>query len=116
LRHLRWCQKALETSRKLAKQSILEKIGLAGIDGDNLLPARRHIRQNVAACRSDPSTAMEIESRLLANQVDTSTIDLETIVQSRDLCLLFDTLLGSALNRRILLLREIENRRCRKPS
>jgi hypothetical protein len=111
LRYRRLRQKILETSREIAIQSMLERIDLAGIDEDSRQPAREYIRQNVAEWRSDPSSAIEIERRLLAHDIDTDTINLEVIVRSRELYLLFDTLLNSAQNRRIALQREIESRR-----
>jgi hypothetical protein len=111
LRYRRLRQKLLETSRELAIRASLEKIELSGIDEDGQLAARQHIKKNAATWRSDPLSAIEIERRLLAHEIDIDAVNIEVIVQSRQLYLLFDTLLNTAQNRRIVLLREIEGRR-----
>ena len=114
LRYRRLRQKVLDASRELAIQAILERIDLTGIEENSLSLARQHIKQNVAAWRTDVETEIEIESRLVAHRVDTESINLEAFSQGQELYLLFDTLLSSAQSRRILLLREIENRRMGK--
>jgi hypothetical protein len=113
-RYRRLRQKLLETSRELAIQACLEKIDLSGIDEDDQLPARRHIKENAMAWRSNPQIAAEIESRLSTHKIDNDVVSIEVIVQSRQLYLLFDTLLSTAQTRRIVLLREIQARRTAK--
>ena len=61
--------------------------------------------------RNDPTAAIEIEDRLAANGIDCTAINLEVVVQARELFLTFDTLLTAAQTRRMLLVREIDNRR-----
>ena len=114
LRYRRLRQKVLEASRELAIQATLERIDLAGIEEDALPLALQHIKQNVAAWRTDVEAEIEIESRLVAHRVDTETINLGAFAQGQELYLLFDTLLNSAQSRRVLLLREIENRKTGK--
>jgi hypothetical protein len=111
LRYRRLRQKVLETSRELGIRSVLEQIDLPGIEESDLLPARQYVKQNAAAWRNDPESAREIERRLLKHKVDVDTVNLEVVVQSRELYQLFESLLCSAQHRRILLLREIESRR-----
>jgi len=114
LRYRRLRQKVLEASREPSIQAKLETIDLAGIEEDDRPLARQHINQNVVAWRTDPQAETEIESRLVAHRFDTESINLGAFRQGQELSLLFDTLLNSAQHRRILLLREIENRRIRK--
>jgi hypothetical protein len=101
----------LEASRELAIQAILERIDLAGIEEDARPFPFQHIQQNVAAWHTDPLAEVEIENRLIAYRVDTEPINLEVFSKGQELYLLFDTLLNSAQNGRVLVLREIENRR-----
>lgn len=114
LRYRRLRQKLLQTSREAAIRAGLEKIELAGIHGDGQVAARRYIKKNAAVWRCDPLSAIEIENRLLAHEIDTDAINLEVIIQSRELYLLFDSLLSTAQSRRIVLLREIGGRRLAK--
>ena len=114
LRYRRLRQKVLEASRELAIQALLERIDLAGIEEDDRPLALQHIKQNVEAWQTDPQAETEIESRLVAHRFDTASINLGAFSQGQELYLLFDTLLNSAQHRRILLLREIENRRIGK--
>jgi hypothetical protein len=104
-------QKILETYRQAAVESVLQRIDLAGISPEALPSARNHTRQNATQWHEDSEAAAEIESRLASKAIDTETINLEVLVQSRDLFLMFDTLMHSAQNRRIVLLREMSSRR-----
>jgi hypothetical protein len=104
-------QKVLETYREAAIESVLQRLDLAGISNDFLQSARKYTKQNAAQWRADPQAAAQIERRLASNGIDTETINLEVLVQSRELFLMFDALIQSAQNRRAMLLREINNRR-----
>jgi hypothetical protein len=104
-------QKVLQTYREAAIESVLQRLDLANISNDFLQPARKYTKQNAAQWRADPQAAAEIERRLASNGIDTETINLEVLVQSRELFLMFEALIQSAQNRRAMLLREINNRR-----
>jgi hypothetical protein len=104
-------QKVLETYREAAIESVLQRLDLAGVSNDFLQSARSYTKQNAAQWRADPQAAAEIEMRLASNGIDTETINLEVLVQSRELFLMFDALIQSAQSRRAMLLREINNRR-----
>jgi hypothetical protein len=114
LRYRALRDKVLDISREAAIQSLLEKIDLSGIPKHYLLEAQCHTRQNASQWRNNTTAAIEIEDRLAAHGIDNSAINLEVIVQARELFLTFDALLTSAQNRRIVLLREIDNRRIGK--
>jgi hypothetical protein len=78
-------QKVLETYREAAIESVLQRLDLAGISNDFLQPARKYTKQNAAQWRADPQAAAEIEMRLASNGIDTEAINLEVLVQSREL-------------------------------
>ena len=63
------------------------------------------------AWRIDPDAAGEIEARLLAYGFDQHSISVEVYLQAREVFLVFEALITSAHNRRMSLLREIDNRR-----
>jgi hypothetical protein len=104
-------QKLLENYREAAIEAILQRIDLAGIAPESLLPAQNRTKQNAAQWRTDSKAAEEIENRLILNGFDAGSINLETIVQSRELFLMFEALTHSAQVRRISLLRELNSRR-----
>ena len=104
-------QKVLEMHRQSAIERLLQRLDLPGISLKSLKPARHHIRRNAAQWRDDPEAAAEIEDRLASNGIDSESINLEVFVQSREIFSMFDLLINSAQRRRLLLLREINNRR-----
>jgi hypothetical protein len=104
-------QKVLETYRRAAVESVLQRLDLAGIPEESLPLARNYTKRNAIQWREDPEAAAEIEIRLASNGIDAESVNLEVFVQSRELFLMFDTLMHSAQNRRIVLLREISSRR-----
>jgi hypothetical protein len=59
----------------------------------------------------DPTAASEIETRLAAHGYDSFAINTQVYLQAHDIFLAFEALLNSAQNRRMSLLREINNRR-----
>jgi hypothetical protein len=104
-------QKVLETCRQAAVESALQRLDLAGIPQESLPSARNYTKQNAIQWREDPEAAAEIETRLASNGTDTESINLQVFIQSRELFIMFDTLMHSAQNRRVVLLREISGRR-----
>jgi hypothetical protein len=103
--------KVLEMHRQNAIESALRRVDGAGIPSAFQEQACRQIRQNAAQWRDDPAAATEIETRLASFGFDARSIDLEVIIQAREIFVMFDSLMHSAQNRRIFLLREINGRR-----
>jgi hypothetical protein len=103
--------KVLEMYRQNAIESALRRIECAGIPKTSRDDAYCQISRNAAQWRDDREAATEIESRLASLGFDARAIDLEVIVQARDIFVMFDNLMHSAQNRRIALLREIDSRR-----
>jgi hypothetical protein len=73
--------------------------------------ANYYTRLNALSWRADPAAATEIEGRLAAHGFDRGAINVEVYAQARELFLMFEQLLISAQNRRMRLLREINNQR-----
>jgi hypothetical protein len=103
--------KVLETHRQRAIEQALGRIDCAGISTASLEIARGHIQRNAAQWHDDPQAAVEIEARLASLGFDACSIDMEVIVQAREIFIMFDSLMHSAQNRRIYLMREINARR-----
>jgi hypothetical protein len=103
--------KVLETHRQRAIEQALRNIDCAGVPAASKEVVLRHIQQNAAQWHEDPQAAMEIEARLASYGIDTCSIDMEVMVQAREIFILFESLLHSAQNRRINLWREINARR-----
>src|SRR4051794_2148018 len=101
----------LERTRQRAIANALAQIDLVGISTDDLDDARRQIELNAFAWRSDAIAAAEIANRLASHGVDHFAINTDIHVQTRELYLTFEGLIVSAQHRRIMLLREINNRR-----
>ena len=104
-------QKMLEVRRQDAIEAMLQRVDLPGIPREHKQLAQAHTRLNAEAWKADPAVAAEIEHRLEKHGIDEGSINSEVLVQSQELLLLFDGLMQSAQNRRILLLREINRRR-----
>jgi hypothetical protein len=103
--------KVLEMYRQNAIESALRRIDGASIPPTSQDDAYYQIRRNAAQWRDDRAAATEIEARLSSLGFDARAIDLEVIVQAREIFVMFDNLMHSAQNRRIFLLREINGRR-----
>jgi hypothetical protein len=103
--------KVLENHRQRAIEQMLRRIDCSGIPAASQEQARGHTQRNAEQWQDDPQAAMEIEARLALHGFDTCSIDLEVMVQARDIFIMFDSLMHSAQNRRICLLREISARR-----
>ncbi|MGX9431826.1 MULTISPECIES: hypothetical protein [Bradyrhizobium] len=103
--------KLLEHHRQQAIEHSLRHIDLAGISHELADAATCHIRQNAQAWRTDPTSATEIEARLATHGYDAGAINAEVYLQAREIFLVFEALLNTAQNRRISLLREINNQR-----
>jgi hypothetical protein len=104
-------QKMLEVRRQDAVEAMLGRIDLSGIPHTFKQFAQEQTRLNAEEWRIDPAAAAEIEDRLLTRGIDEGSLNAETLIQSRELFVLFDNLMQSAQTRRILLLREISRRR-----
>jgi hypothetical protein len=104
-------QKMLEVRRQDAIEAMLQRIDLPGIPYAFRQFAQEQTRLNAEQWRIDPSAAAEIEDRLIMRGIDNGSVNAETLIQSRELFVLFDSLMQSAQTRRILLLREINRRR-----
>jgi hypothetical protein len=103
--------KVLELHRQNAIKSALRRVDGAGIPSASQEEARCQIRRNAAQWRDDGAAAVEIDARLASLGFDAAAIDLEVIVDAREIFIMFDSLMHSAQNRRIFLLREINCRR-----
>jgi hypothetical protein len=103
--------KVLETHRQRAIEQALGRIDCAGIPSASQEIAYGHVKRNAAQWHDDPQAAVEVEARLASHGFDARSIDMEVIVQAREIFIMFDSLIHSAQNRRIYLLREINARR-----
>jgi hypothetical protein len=106
--------KLLQTYRQDAIEQALRRIDLAGIPSGQTSVATCQIKRTVASWADDPSAAFEIEARLESRGYDQHALNMSVHVQARELFHLFESLLSSAQQRRLLLLREINKRRSRK--
>jgi hypothetical protein len=104
-------QKMLEIRRRDAIDAMLQRLDLPGISHPFRQSARDQTRLNAEQWRTDPIANTEIENRLTAQGIDEGSVNAEVLIQSRELFILFDSLMQSAQARRIMLLREINRRR-----
>jgi hypothetical protein len=104
-------QKLLEVRRRDAIEALLQRLDLPGIPDAFAQSARNQTRLNAEQWRTDPIANDEIENRLIAQGIDEGSVNAELLIQSRELFLMFDSLMQSAQSRRVLLLREINRRR-----
>jgi hypothetical protein len=104
-------QKMLEIRRQDAIDAMLQRLDLPGIPYPFRQSARDQTRLNAEQWRTDPIANAEIENRLTTHGIDEGSVNAEVLIQSRELFLMFDSLIQSAQTRRILLLREINRRR-----
>jgi hypothetical protein len=103
--------KLLELYRQSAIEHSLRQIDLAGIPPELEDAPTYHIQQNAQAWRTDPISANEIEARLATYGYDTGAINTEVYLQARETFLVFEALLNTAQNRRLSVLREVNNQR-----
>jgi hypothetical protein len=103
--------KLLEHYREKAVEQTLCHIDLAELPPEMEDAARYHIRRNAQSWRMDPTAAREIDARLATYGYDMNAINTQVYLQARDVFVAFEALLNSAQNRRMSLLREMNNRR-----
>ena len=103
--------KLLEHYREEAIEQSLRHIELAGLPPEMEGAASYQIRRNARIWRANPKAASEIEARLAAYGYNSHAINTQVYLQARDIFLAFEALLNSAQNRRMSLLREMNNRR-----
>ena len=104
-------QKMLKIRRQDAIDAMLQRLDLPGIPYPFRQSARDQTRLNAEQWRADPIANAEIEHRLTMQGIDEGSVNAEVLIQSRELFIMFDSLMQSAQTRRILLLREINRRR-----
>lgn len=104
-------QKMLKIRRQDAIAAMLQRLDLPGIPHAFRQSARDQTNLNAEQWRTDPIANAEIEARLATQDIDEGSVNAEVLIQCRELFVLFDSLMQSAQNRRILLLREINRRR-----
>jgi hypothetical protein len=66
---------------------------------------------NAEQWQTNPTANAEIENRLGRHGLDDESVNAEVLIQSRELFIIFDSLMQTAQSRRIMLLREINRRR-----
>jgi hypothetical protein len=103
--------KLLETYRQKAIEAALRRIDMIGIAPGFEEEAEYYTLQNALSWRTDPIAATEIDARLAAYGFDQHAINTEVYVQTREIFVLFESLLNAAQAKRMLLLREIRNQR-----
>jgi hypothetical protein len=111
IRYRAFRQKMLTVRRQDAIDAMLQRLDLPGIPYSFRQSARDQTRLNAEKWRTDPIANAEIENRLIAHGIDGGSVNAEVLIQSRELFIMFDSLIQSAQTRRILLLREINRRR-----
>jgi hypothetical protein len=104
-------QKMLNVRRQDAIDALLQRLDLPGIPHAFRQSALEQTRLNAEQWRIDPIANAEIESRLTTQGIDEGSVNAEVLIQSRELFIMFDSLMQSAQTRRMLLLREINRRR-----
>jgi hypothetical protein len=104
-------QKMLEIRRRDAIDAMLQRLDLPGIPHPFRQSARDQTRLNAEQWQTDPIANAEIENRLTTQGIDDGSVNAEVLIQSRELFIMFDSLMQSAQARRIMLLREINRRR-----
>lgn len=103
--------KLLEHYRERAIEQSLRHIDLLGVPSGAKESAHNHLRQNAQIWRADPKAASEIEARLAVYGYDAQTVNVQVYLEAHEIFLAFEALLNNAQNRRLSLLREIDNRR-----
>jgi hypothetical protein len=103
--------KILESYRQKAIEHTLRRLDCAGIPAAFENTAHHHTKQNALNWCHDREAAVEIEARLASYGFDQSSINAEVFVQAREAFFMFESLLNSAQQRRIFLLREMNGRR-----
>ena len=103
--------KALEGYHQKAIEQALLRIDCVGIPENFESMAHHYTKQNALSWCHDREAASEIEARLASYGFDQSMINAEVFVQAREVFFMFESLLNSAQQRRIFLLREINGQR-----
>jgi len=111
LRYRRLKKRILDSHRASAIEAILQRLDGEGLPAVALPMVRTRARQTAAEWRDSREAAIEIEARLDRHGFDPININAEVFVQARESFDMFDRLIQSAQNRRIILLREISLRR-----
>ncbi|WP_199198731.1 hypothetical protein [Bradyrhizobium sp. MOS002] len=103
--------KTLELFREQAIEHALNHIDVAGLPSEMREGAKLHTRRNAIKWRTDPIAAREIEARLSAHGFDQHSISAAMYAHARELFLMFEGLIASAQQRRLMLLKSLEARR-----
>jgi hypothetical protein len=103
--------KTLESYRQKAIEQALRQIDCVGIPAAFENAATRYTKRNALSWRHDHEAATAIEARLVSYGFDQKTINTEVYIQAREVFFMFESLLNSAQQRRIFLLRDIAGRR-----
>ena len=101
--------KVLENYRQRAIERTLAQIDSAGIPPHFEEEAHFYVRLNALSWRIDSTAATEIERRLATHGFDPHSISAEVFAQAREIYLMFENLLITAQNRRMMLLAEIQS-------
>jgi hypothetical protein len=104
-------QRVLQEYRHSAIKAILLRLEGAGIPTENLQYLELQVGRSAAEWRDNPQAADEIDARLRRHGFDDNAVNAEIFCQIRGSFAMFDDLMQSAQNRRIVLLREINSRR-----
>ena len=105
--------KLLQTYRRDAIEQALRRIDLVGIPSEQAGVATYQTKRTAADWAEDPKAACEIEARLAARGYDQHALNMSVHVQARELFYMFENLLNSAQQGRLVLLREISKHRSR---
>lgn len=108
--------KLLQAYRQKAVEAALRRIDMIGIAPEFEDQAEYYTLQNALSWRIDPMATAEIDARLAAYGFDQHAITTEVYVQTREILVLFESLLNAAQTKRMLLLREIRNQRLARGS
>jgi hypothetical protein len=103
--------KLLEHCREKAIEQCLCRIDLIGLSSGAEGIARHHLRQNALTWRADPKAASEIEAHLARYGFEAQTVNVQVDLEAHEIFHAIDALLNNAQDRRLSLLREINNRR-----
>jgi hypothetical protein len=111
LRYRRLKEKTLQVYRGNAIASLLQRLDGAGMPAHSRIMVQLHCGRAASEWSEDREAASEIETRLERNGLDCAAINAEVFAQAQPAFGLFEQLMQSAQNRRIMLLREIATRR-----
>ena len=111
LRYRRLKEKTLQVHRGNAIASLLQRLDGAGMPTHSRIMVQVYCERAATEWCEDREAASEIEARLERNGFDSAAVNAEVFAQAQQAFGLFDQLMQSAQHRRIMLLREIANRR-----